>query len=76
MLFTRLFIALGTWNMRFLPAGMFVFSLVKQAIHVLFEGRISVGTVRFTFAYLALCFDKQLTLDRFIMTFLGIGVIY
>lgn len=76
MVLTRVFLWLSLFNLRFLPAFMFMFSLGKQAIHVLFEGRISVGTLRFTFAYFALIFDRNLTIDRFIMTFIGIGVIY
>ena len=76
MLLTVVFLRLSTFNLRFLPMFMLPFSLGKQSAHVLFEGRISVGTLRFTLAYLALIFDRNLSIDRFIMTFIGIGVVY
>lgn len=64
------------YNIRVFPICMFCFSLLKQVFHIVFEGRISIGTVRFTFAYFALIWDKQLTIDKFITTFLGFGVIF
>ena len=76
MWLTRLFLGLCMLNIRSFPVFMFFFSLAKQAMHVLYEGRISVGTFRFTLAYFALIWDRQLTIDKFVMTFIGIGVIY
>lgn len=76
MVFYRVFVCLALFNIRFLPGFMFIFSLVKQLFHVLYEGRISVGTARFTLAYLGLIFDRQLTLDKFILTFTGFGVVF
>ncbi len=63
-------------NIRFLPLFMLCFSIAKQLFHVLYEGRISVGTAKFTLAYLALSFDKDLTIDKFTMVFIGFGVIF
>lgn len=76
MISTFIFTYLTHLNLRFLPAFMFFFSLGKQSFHILYEGRISVGTFRFTLAYFALVFDKNLTIDKFILTFIGFGVIF
>lgn len=76
MISTGVFIRMAMLNLRFLPVFMFFFSIGKQVFHVLYEGRISVGTVRFTLAYFALIWDKQLTIDKFTLTFIGFGVVF
>ena len=38
----------------FLPLGMVVFTLGKLSMHLMCEGRISFGSVRFLFAYIAI----------------------
>jgi hypothetical protein len=63
-------------NIRFLPVFMLAFSIAKQSYNVFFEGRISVPTLKFTLAYLTLCFKKDLTIDEFVAVLCGIGVIF
>jgi hypothetical protein len=61
----------------FLPLGMVVFTLGKLACHLMFEGRVSFGSVRFLFAYIAIIPEvRKGNIALFIQTFLGIGVIY
>ncbi len=72
----RMICMLGSMDIRWMALLMLMFTLGKLSFNFLMEGRISFGSMRFLFAYFGLLWDRNLTVDKFILIFLGYGVIF
>lgn len=72
----RLIVWLGYMDVRWLALFMFMFTIGKLGFNLLMEGRLSFGSLRFLMAYFGLMFDRHLTVDKFVLIFLGYGVIF